>query len=626
MQKLLYILFLILLHYHMVAQQFLIDQPVNSDNYTFYKEIGKSQKFYYFANNLSISLKQNGEPKFSFLKYDFEGTDNNNSGGVLTFVMVNKVDQSELQNVSSKLSLNYPEAKVVGPVSFKDGAASLICSLQDEKGNLVRNIVGTGRASILEGAEMSFSMNLTKNGSDILWETFNGNAPDVAISLEMEIVGYLSPIKAKITANWDQIYKHKSFEVGGSYMAFSGEIKAAFDDLKNSGAIKVEQVGEDQQMDKIIENAYDRLASVMFDKVPMNISDIPSDPKRKSMQQTAIDNLKDYRKEADNYNNNLLDKKLEEKQMNFDRENALKRSNEIYTKANGGSKLEPPSDSELNSHSSSGNTNKASNVTDGIDFRNQPKLSIAASFRMKKQRNRGKYVIDLSKSKQQSRIVRFDKNLENVKQVCPSCFRRVKLNDPLYLERNITVNVDQKFTNNFSDYINSAELQIRKKHQDGNMTEKSIIINGANIEDEDNLFQESYGWSGDDNRAAWNNYDYRVIWNYTGGVRSQTEWIVNASDEILVISPDLEKVSVLFDIDTEIAARAIEINLKYKLNDKDIIERSSLRFKNGIYEIELPALFKGGIVEYEYSYVLHAKGGAIEKEWVSSKNTINFIE
>jgi hypothetical protein len=117
---------------------------------------------------------------------------------------------------------------------------------------LVKQVLGLGNAPVLDGQKAAVSIQLTKQGAKILWESFNTVTPDVSFTFEMEVKGYRSPKKALIEANFDQIYDHKRFAAGVATTFLAAEIKASFDDLVRSGAIKVTQIGEDEKMEAMI--------------------------------------------------------------------------------------------------------------------------------------------------------------------------------------------------------------------------------------------------------------------------------------------------------------------------------------------------------------------------------------
>ena len=147
-------------------------------------------------------------------------------------------------------------------------------SFRDPNGKLATQVVGLGNAPILDGEKAAVSMQLTKLGAKVLWESFQTPTPDISFSFEMELPGYMSPKRALIEANWETIYQHQNFSAGVASKYLAAEIRAAFEDLRRTGAIKVTQVGADAQMEGAINTAYNKLMELMFS--PINGSGTPS--------------------------------------------------------------------------------------------------------------------------------------------------------------------------------------------------------------------------------------------------------------------------------------------------------------------------------------------------------------
>src|SRR5439155_23262298 len=127
-----------------------------------------------------------------------------------------------------------------------------------------KQVVGLGNAPLLDGDKAAVSIQLTKLGAKILWESFQTPTPDISFTFEMDMSGYRSPHRALIEANFDQIYEHKAFAVGMATQFLAAEIKGTFDDLKREGAIKLTEVGSDEKLDALITTAYNKIADMMF--------------------------------------------------------------------------------------------------------------------------------------------------------------------------------------------------------------------------------------------------------------------------------------------------------------------------------------------------------------------------
>ena len=68
----------------------------------------------------------------------------------------------------------------------------------------------------------------------------------------------------------NQVGQPGSPEKGGSGFYIGAEIQYMFEELRKTGAIKVEQFGDDEDIDKLVSAAYNKLADLMFDKIEDN--------------------------------------------------------------------------------------------------------------------------------------------------------------------------------------------------------------------------------------------------------------------------------------------------------------------------------------------------------------------
>jgi hypothetical protein len=263
-------------------QQILLDKPVRAGDLILFPDLNDTNAYYYVVDKPKLATDENGQPQFSFLRYveNVGGTGGadapreGDGGGIVHAVVSLSVTRDQIQAAQRELQRVKPGATVKGPVIFKSGKFGLVTSFKDPNGKLATQVVGLGNAPILDGEKAAVSMQLTKLGAKVLWESFQTAAPDISFSFEMELPGYMSPKRAVIDANWDTIYQHQAFSAGVASQYLAGEIRAALEDLTRSGAIKVTQVGADTEMDAAINTAYGKLMELMFS--PVNGTGTPS--------------------------------------------------------------------------------------------------------------------------------------------------------------------------------------------------------------------------------------------------------------------------------------------------------------------------------------------------------------
>ena len=607
------------------SQSFLLDKPVGAGDLTLFPDLDNENNYYYMPNQVQLALHPDGKPMFSFIKYvrNTDGsagtgsqiTRSGEAGGIIHAVVSLKVTDDQIKEAERALRRFKSGGKIVGPVIYKSGTVMLVSSFNRE-GENVRRVVGLGTAPILEGQNCAVSVHLTKEASDILWATFETPTPDFSISFEMEIEGFLSPKRAEIKANWDRIYSHHSFQAAMASPILSAEIQMAFDELRDQGAIVVTQIGSDEQMDKLVETAYNQLANLMLDKIAgSGVPDVNTlfPGNSKSMLDRATENLQKSRKEAIDYNNKqdqLYNERL--KQENQARSGA-RAARDQSAQARGTQPVLPRSSG---SSETSGGSRADTGRVRGPDRMDIPGLSIALSYKMKKEKRSGEFKINLNKYTKETRMNRFDQNFGSLISLsrCPDCFRRVNLDDPLYQQREINARVDGSInSDDFGKYINSVEVLMRKTHQDGQQTVQGIQINKQLFNEKANNFVMVYGWKGDDDRNKWLSYDYKTRWSYFGGAATETDWTKTES-AVLALAPDYVRKPVYMEADQEFfdkeKIRAAEITLFYSINGKEQSKRVTLQPKEDglsqMAEVVLPR--DSNEFEYEIAYFVRGQG------------------
>lgn len=257
------------------GQHVILDFPVRAGDLVLFPSLNDENAYYYVSDKPNLAEDENGRPQFSFLRYvenvasgaTEAERDEGEGGGILHALVALSVSDDQRREAERELRRIKPGARVIGPLLFKSGQFGLVTSFTNPEGGLSTQVVGLGNAPLLDGEKAAVSMQLTKLGSKVLWQSFQTPTPDISFSFEMELEGYRAPKQAKIEANWDMIYDHKSFGVGLASKYLAAEIRGAFDDLRRSGAIKVTQIGDDENMESIINTAYNRIAEVMFEPV-----------------------------------------------------------------------------------------------------------------------------------------------------------------------------------------------------------------------------------------------------------------------------------------------------------------------------------------------------------------------
>ena len=499
------------------AQQILLDKPVKAGELILFPELMNENNYYYIADKPRLAVHPDGKPQLSFLRYakneKTAETENNaitestTGGGIIHALVELSVTDQMIKDAERALGRIKSNAKIVGPVVFKSGTVSLI-SATIKGGEKVPQIVGLGNAPILENQRSAVAVQLNKLGSKILWETFNTPTPDFTFSFEMEVQGYLSPKRVIIEADFERIYKHQSIQAAVAAPVLAAEIKASFDDLFDNGSIKVTQIGEDAELSKLKETAYQQLITLMFDKV--GGTGIPqlnqlAGGNQKSMLDRATENLNTARKETREDNQRLDHLRAEQGQREAQVRNTTTANASSNRTAGGHAPVQAPGNEQRRG---SGSALGEAGQLDIPQREPMPSLSIAVSYELKQERRKGVYKIDLNKYTETTRSMPFAYNPGNVKSSCESCFLEVNIEDPLMKQREITATLGGTNAADFSSYINFVNVILKKKHQNGQETVDEVKIDKSKFNATGNFFKMLYGWKGDDDR--WNGWNTNI--------------------------------------------------------------------------------------------------------------------
>jgi hypothetical protein len=323
------------------GQQVILDNPVRAGELILFPDLDDENVYYYVCDKPRLAEDENGRPQFSFLRYvenvasgaTEAERDEGEGGGILHALVSLAVTDDQRREAQRELRRVKPDARIQGPVIFKSGQFGLVTSFADPEGGLSTQVVGLGNAPLLDGEKAAVSMQLTKLGAKILWQSFQTPTPDISFTFEMELDGYRSPRRALLEANFDQIYEHKSFGVGLASKHLAAEIRGAFDDLRRSGAIKLTQVGDDENMEALINTAYNRIAEMMFEPIQGGgTPDLSSLAGAAGGQESLLDRatqmLRDNREETRRSNREVRERNAERRERNAERRAAAREGNE----------------------------------------------------------------------------------------------------------------------------------------------------------------------------------------------------------------------------------------------------------------------------------------------------------
>lgn len=636
------------------AQEINLDKVVKAGELTLFQELQNEKSYYYLSDKPHIATDENGLPKFSFLRY----VENIRSGaaeeearegegeGIVHAVIELSVTDDQLKDAQRELRRIVSDAVIKGPVIYRGGTIALVSSFAKADGELTKQVIGIGKAPIMDGQKAAVSVQLTKKGAEILWESFKTPTPDMSISFEMEVEGYRSPKRAVIEADFEQVYEHKNFQAAVAAPILAAEIKATFDDLVKKGAIKVTQVGEDANLEKIMETAYNKILNMMFD--PSGGTGTPSlgsltslAGNNASLLDRATTMLGTARTEArteNQRNAGLREEAVKRAREEYDEEMRLRRGNTGQgsegASASADSSYVPPTEV---SHE------EASNMERDLESRRQaireaeesvpqnvtvPSFAVAASFEMKTIRQKGTFKIDLNKYTTDNLSMRFDENFGKIN--CDECFTQVNLDDALFKQRELVAFVDGANMNDFGNFINFVTVKLKKKHESGEITDDEVRVDRKSFNKEGNNFKLLYGWKGDNNRSEWLDYETKTTWSFFGGHMVEEDW--RKSDEgAISLAPPLLSKPINIEADPDImkdkGIRSAEVKIYYKVGDKEYSKQVRLNMSNNEFSSKIDIIQPRESLDYEYEVMWNIKGeGNKTSVRKNASNAIIFVD
>ena len=688
------------------AQQILLDKPVKAGELTLFPDLNNESIYYYVPDKVRLATDANGTPQFSFLRYvqntrsaaDQPEATEGEGGGIVHALVTLGVTPEQLAAANRELQRIKAGATIQGPVVFKSGRFGLVSSFTDPKGNLTKQVVGLGNAPLLDGEKAAVSIELTKQGSKILWQSFDMPTPDISFHFEMDMSGFRSPKRATIDADWSKIYSHRAFGAGIATTYLAAEVKDAFDELRTTDAIKITQVGEDDKMDAVIATAYKMIQDRMFE--PLGGTGNPSvadlgnlGQSQPSLLDRASSRLKEMR-DATAANNAEIRKQNDATRARNEKvESGQKKESQAQVKAELAERAaanaeadaltlerlakaaarraaaaKPRTAAVTAATASTGNADstvfhaeKHAEADDGgaaaeaADLAKQaataraqatklradadksavdaagagtpgdahpealkeeekaPSFSIIASLEMKKVKQSGTFHFDMNKYTPDNMTLAFSENIGDLRSLKTdaSHFREVNLDDPLFKQRELVAMVDLANAQDFGQFVNFVNVEMRKKHAGGDFTTDEVRVDRNNFNKEGNNFKLMYGWKDDNDRSKWMQYEVQSTWSLIGGKTVVVPWRA-ATAGAIDLSPPYRRRTVTLDgsLDSLQAAgaRSVMVQVYYDVAGAEQSKQVTLNLAKGQVGDKLEILTAPEANSYAYQITWQLRG------------------
>jgi hypothetical protein len=572
------------------AQEILLDERVEAGELICFRDFKDEKRYYYLPDEPRIAAKD-GKPQFSFLKYvqNVEtagegGTTRGQGGGIVHFLANYEISDEVRQEAEQELRRQVPGATLAGPVMYRDGTFSLVSGFTDPESGLTRKVYGIGKAPVLEGHKAAISMHLTREGATLLWESFKTATPDLSIQFEMQAAGYRNPVEAKLVADFAKIYQHQSLNVGAKVHWIGADIRAMFDELRDTGAITLTFKGESDMFDKLLTTAYGKILDRIFEK---------------DTSQAALKGIQADQQPFSNFDKTV---KFYDKEQKARKRRARSKTTKKTAKpAKGGKPASKPK--------------KATPAQRGARPGRPSSFALLASYRLKKVRQTGFLRVNFRQYLSDRISFPMSENVGDLHTQHgddPTVFREVNLDDPVYQQREVLVSLDGQDVQDFTKYVNYVTVKLRKTHEDGSLTHDEVKIDKNNFSESANLFRLMYGWKGDRQRSEWLEYEYKVTWSFFGGALHEGEW-QTGDDFMITVAPPHRYRSILLSADAETLGeqkvRAATVKFFHDMFGREAVQSVMLPTKDGSYTTAIEYSHPADNLDYEYEITWRIRGG-----------------
>jgi len=208
-------------------------------------------------------------------------------------------------------------------------------------------------------------------------------------------------------------------------------------------------------------------------------------------------------------------------------------------------------------------------------------------------------------------------------------FRDVHLWDPAFQKREIFVGVDGDIEKEFSKIINSVTIFVEKKHQNGEVTDQTLVVRRGTFQNGQVPVSAAYGNHGDVNRSDWLKYRYKTTWQFQGGGTWSTDWAVSDAAMISLYTP-FSRRTISVDGDsgklTSAGVRAAAIKIDYPFFGVERHEQRTLRPSDSKLEQRFELTLPNDVQDVDYSITWFLADGKTKSARGKDGSGVIFID
>jgi len=266
------------------AGEISVDEDIRTiDKVQIFKADGKSDEYYYLPTDIRFALDDKGEPAFFLLKYnqpidvlyEVSGADGTkktgrSQGGILAMEVSYTLSEEKRVEIEKKLreATKNPAARLA---LLPLDEASISLEYVDPATATVR-VKTAAETAPLSGNTFPFLVALSKDATDIMWDAFSKPASTAILNAKIafKYTGYTAPLKVTVRGNWENVFKHESWNLKaqGGFWFFSAkaDISRVFEQMQQDGTLKVQwKGGASPDAQKMVDRLTDSIIPAMFD-------------------------------------------------------------------------------------------------------------------------------------------------------------------------------------------------------------------------------------------------------------------------------------------------------------------------------------------------------------------------
>lgn len=255
------------------------------------------KQFYYIPTEISVAMGPDGEPVFSFLRYEMQECESAN----LNFDVKLNVLKEQFLQAENKLNEFVPQSRLtVAPLTT--GSVQLIVSE-----NMMNSkdiwVVGEVSAPPFMESKSAFALQLSGEEVERLWQAFQNEDILIALFCKLVYTGVSPVYNVAIEGNWQVIYQHFS-SISKEKNRWAGtEIREEIEYLIENEIIKIVEARQqestiltvsDDLIDYIVEKSKELLFENPIPQVTFENESLTDENLIFTLKQIINENLKDF--------------------------------------------------------------------------------------------------------------------------------------------------------------------------------------------------------------------------------------------------------------------------------------------------------------------------------------------